>query len=64
MLKISQIEHNSFYLNTQGMHVHTKHNVGALVVFNMLLIRVHLGPRLAKLICVHLSMATFMKFYR
>jgi hypothetical protein len=48
-------------LNTQKMHVHMKHNEGSLVVFHMLLTRVHLGPTLTKLKCLHMLLATFIK---
>ena len=32
---------------------------GALVVFHMLLIRVHIGPQITKLTCLHLLVANF-----
>ena len=61
MLELSWIKHNNRYLNTQEMHVHMKHNVGGLVVFYKLLRRVHLEPRLTKLICLQQLLATFIK---
>ena len=33
---------------------------GALNTFHMLVIRVHMGPRITKLTCLHLLLANFM----